>query len=462
MTVRFTVDDATAGDAGVRADHAVRARYPEVDRAFALRLLKDGRLSIDGKQATLAARATTGSVIVIDAAAQKLGPAVLPPGPACTVLWQGDGVVVVDKADGVAMHAGEGVDDEEEDTLSALLLERFGVTDGLAGPSFPGRLDRPTSGLVVACLSRATHDALDRAWASGTVVKEYLCIVHGRAPGEGDLEIPLAARRARGKGTGKIEDARTTFVTLAQNRRFSVLLCQLHTGRTHQIRRHMKAIGHPIVGDPRYGDARRDADVRVDGAQGLMLHAWRLSHDGTLAALPATLTAPVPERFRALLRGTAIVIDDAIATTASGKRPGVDGEVARRGDDDDGYRDDEDQDEDDGEVEAVANHRRRNADGLSAHRRAATSKNGAAPAKAAAKVAPKVAPRNASASKASKASTAPQPASKRTSKPTSKPTSKTSPTRSPQRSSPGAPRRSPAKSSPKATEAKGRPQRSPR
>jgi outer membrane biosynthesis protein TonB len=89
----------------------------------------------------------------------------------------------------------------------------------------------------------------------------------------------------------------------------------------------MKAIHHPIVGAPRYGDARRDADVRVDGAQGLMLHAWRLSHDGSLAALPATMTAPVPERFRALLRGTSIVVDDALAALADGKRPAlVDGE----------------------------------------------------------------------------------------------------------------------------------------
>ncbi|MBM4281625.1 MAG: RluA family pseudouridine synthase, partial [Deltaproteobacteria bacterium] len=345
MTVRFTVDEDTAGEAGVRADHAVRARYPEVDRAFALRLLKDGRLRINGAQATLAARARAGSVVTIDAAANKLGPAVLPPGPACTVLWQGDGVVVVDKADGVAMHGAEGAGDggaaedgdgDGEDTLSALLLERFGVEDDMPGPSFPGRLDRPTSGLVVACLSRPSETALQAAWtrkdARGerdpVLKKEYLCIVHGRAPGEGDLEIPLAARRARGRGTGKVEDARTTFVTLAQSRRFSLLLCQLHTGRTHQIRRHMKAIGHPIVGDPRYGDARRDGDIRVDGAQGLMLHAWRLSHDGSVAALPATLTAPVPERFRALLRGTSLVVDDAVAAAARGERP------SRAGDDD--------------------------------------------------------------------------------------------------------------------------------
>jgi 23S rRNA pseudouridine955/2504/2580 synthase len=314
MTVSFVVDPSTAGAEGVRGDHALRARHPDVDRAFALRLLKDGRIRIDGERATLALRAQAGSVVAVDAAAARLGPAVLPPGPAFTVLHEGDGLVVVDKSAGVAMHAGDGVDEDEEDTLSLVLLERFAVRDGLPGPSFPGRLDRPTSGVVVACLARNAIEELAAAWASGAVKKEYLAIVHGRAPGEGDLEIPLAARRARHRGTGRIEDARTTFRTLAQNRRFSLLLCELHSGRTHQIRRHMKAIGHPIVGDSRYGDRRRDADVRVDGGQGLMLHAWRLSHDGSVTRLPSTLQAPVPERFRALLRGTALDVEGAVAT----------------------------------------------------------------------------------------------------------------------------------------------------
>jgi 23S rRNA pseudouridine955/2504/2580 synthase len=313
MTVTFVVDAITAGAEGIRGDHAVRARHPDVDRAFALRLLKDGRITIDGARATLAARAKAGQTLVIDAAAAKLGPAVLPPGPTCTLVWQGDGVVVVDKADGVAMHEGQGVDEDDEDTLSLALREQFGVEEGFAGPSFPGRLDRPTSGLVVACLSRAALDAIEPGWSSGLVKKEYLALVHGRAPGEGDLEIPLAARRTRTRGTGKVEDARTTFRTLAQNRRFSLLLLELHTGRTHQIRRHMKAIGHPIVGDVRYGDARRDADVVADGAQGLMLHAWRITHDGTVPRLPSSLVAPVPERFRALVRNSSIVIDEALA-----------------------------------------------------------------------------------------------------------------------------------------------------
>jgi 23S rRNA pseudouridine955/2504/2580 synthase len=312
MTVSFVVDPVTAGDDGVRADHALRARHPDVDRAFALRLLKDGRISIDGARATLALRARAGAVVVVDAAAERLGRAVLPPAAPFTTIFTGDGVVVVDKSDGVAMHAGDGVDEDDEDTLSLALRETFAVEDGFAGPSFPGRLDRPTSGLVVACLTRAALAAVDAAWTSGAVTKEYLALVHGRTPGEGDLEIPLAARRARHRGTGRIEDARTTFRTLAQNRRFSILLCELHSGRTHQIRRHLKAIGHPIVGDTRYGDRRRDADVHADGAQGLMLHAWRLTHDGTVALLPKTLTAPPPERFRALLRGTSLVLADAL------------------------------------------------------------------------------------------------------------------------------------------------------
>jgi 23S rRNA pseudouridine955/2504/2580 synthase len=323
MTVTFQLDAFTAGPDGIRADHAVRARFPAVDRALALRLLKAGRLRINGSQATLAMRARAGQTIIVDAAADRLGRQAALPGPAFTLLWQSPEVVVVDKAVGVAMH-GEEEGGDGDDALSSHVREHFVVEAGLPGPSFPGRLDRATSGLVVACLSRAARERLARHWSETDVDdeskrvlrKEYLCIVHGRAPGEGDLQIPLAARRVRGKNPGKLEDARTTFVTLAQNRRMSVLVCELHTGRMHQIRRHLKAIGHPIVGDPRYGDDRRDADLTSAFELDLMLHAWRLSHDGSVVDLPPALVAPVPERFWALLKGTSIDLADALASAS--------------------------------------------------------------------------------------------------------------------------------------------------
>lgn len=311
MTVRFVVDpfmlQGPAAELGLRADHAVRARFPDVDRTFGLKLLKEGRLRIDGKTANLTHKAGKGSVIVVDARPERLGPMLV---PAFTVLHEDRGLLVVDKSDGVAMHEGPGVGDED-DVLTLSVLERFQVAEGFAGPSFMGRLDRPTSGIVVVALSKAALEDVEPAWRTGVVAKEYVVIVHGKTPPAGNIVIPLAARRARLKGTGVIEEARTSFVTVASSKKASVIVAQLHTGRTHQIRRHLKAIGHPIVGDPRYGDARRDADVGT--FDGLQLHAWRLRHSGQVQRLPASIDAPWPDRMTRLLKALTLDATSKIA-----------------------------------------------------------------------------------------------------------------------------------------------------
>jgi 23S rRNA pseudouridine955/2504/2580 synthase len=312
MTVTFVVDDADA--AGVRADRALRERYPNVDRTLALKLLKEGRLRINGQVATLALRAKAGQSITADIAEARLGEARI---PIFSVVHEGAGVVVVDKAAGVVMHEG-GAEVDDDDVLSAALAERFEIEPGFMGPSFLGRLDRATSGLVVAALTRAALVGLEPAWRDGRVHKEYLAIVHGKAPDEGVIDIPLAARGARKKGTGAIEEAKTGFKTLASTKRGSIVLCQLFTGRTHQVRRHMKAIGHPLLGDPRYGDARRDRDAPA--VEGLMLHAWRLRHDGTVPLLPTKVTAPVPPRFRQMAAGFALDIDAALAAEKAARK----------------------------------------------------------------------------------------------------------------------------------------------
>ncbi len=310
MTVKFVVDDAEA--AGVRGDHAVRVRFPEVDRAFALKLLKEGRLRIDGKLASLTSRAKAGSVVAIDIGEGRLGPENI---PLFTLLYEDRGLVVVDKTAGVAMHEGPGVHggaDGDDDVLTDALVERFPVEEGFNGPSFLGRLDRPTSGLVVAAFSKAALRDVEPGWREGKIKKEYIVVCHGKAPSHGDIDIPLAARRARLKGTGIIEQALTSFTTVASTKRGSVVVCELHTGRTHQIRRHMKAIGHPIVGDPRYGDARRDADmpdIVSSGEAGLMLHAWRLRHEKAVERLPESIEAPWPVRITSLIKALGLEAD---------------------------------------------------------------------------------------------------------------------------------------------------------
>ena len=206
------------------------------------------------------------------------------------VLFDEGDVLVVDKPPGLDM-----------DELRRAVKDAWDVEPALGGPAFMGRLDRPTSGLVVAALSRPARDAIEPCWRAGQVTKEYLVVVHGSVKeAQGVIDVPLAARSERLKGSGRVAEARTSWRKVCGDARASLLVARLHTGKTHQIRRHMKAFKHPVVGDTRYGK-RGD-----DGATGLLLHAWRLSHDGGVPIVPRLLEAPLPARMQAFLHGAGI------------------------------------------------------------------------------------------------------------------------------------------------------------
>ncbi|MCC7069836.1 MAG: RNA pseudouridine synthase [Deltaproteobacteria bacterium] len=210
------------------------------------------------------------------------------------VLFDDGGLVVLDKPAGLAMHGGVGVRDDE--SLHGAMRDAWDIEPGFAGPSFLGRLDRPTSGLVVAALSRDALRSVEPSWREGLVVKEYLVLVHGAVEARGVIDVPLAARRPRLRGSGRVEDARTEWRRLAGSARASLVCCRLVTGRTHQLRRHWKAAGHPIAGDTRYGHEARDRDLGTT-ACGLLLHAWRLQHGGSVPRLPHLLEAAPPARL---------------------------------------------------------------------------------------------------------------------------------------------------------------------
>ncbi len=346
MTIRFVVDSvdgvdsdavsATSASTAARPDHLVRARFPDVDRDFALKLLKSGRISVDGITASLKSRAENGATVTIDIADGRLGaPRFIP----YTVLHRARGLIVVDKAAGVAMHEGPGVgvnnpdvdhdgDDDGNDSGDVPLSIRLARDSVEAGelvdanfPAFLGRLDRPTSGLVVAALTlRALHQ-VEPSWRQGDIRKEYLVAVTGHTDDRGMIDVPLAGRRPHQRGTGVIDEARTGYTTIARSTAripghksgISIIVAELFTGRTHQIRRHLKAIGHALVGDPRYG-ARDD-----DGSTGLLLHAWRIrqntrSTSWPSALLPTSIEAPWPSRITAVMIAAGIDVPAALVS----------------------------------------------------------------------------------------------------------------------------------------------------
>ena len=324
--IRF---QATQQDEGARPDRALRARFPEVDRGMALMLLKNGRIKVDHQIARLSTTLSIDNLVEVKIAHERLG---APHVEQSTLIYASEGFVVVDKANGLAMHEGTGVEAAEE-TLRGRLAAAYTIEEEFSGPAFLGRLDRATSGLVIAALTRAGLEATEPPWRRGEVEKGYLAVVHGKTGDGGVIELPLAARRPRHRGTGRTEDARTRFITLGHGTSTSVVMAFLDTGRTHQIRRHLKAIGHSVVFDSRYGYAKKDRKIEARTGLsaetlGLMLHAWRYRHGGTLAGAPDPLVAPMPARIEALLDGEGINPEKIFATGMAAEPPRVEGEAS--------------------------------------------------------------------------------------------------------------------------------------
>jgi 23S rRNA pseudouridine1911/1915/1917 synthase len=211
------------------------------------------------------------------------------------IVWRDEHLLVVDKPAGLVVHPARG---HREGTLSQLLAhtaaggepERAGIVH---------RLDRDTSGLLVVACSEESHALLQAALRDRLIEREYLALVEGLPPARtGTIEAPIARHpriRTRMAVDHSGREARTHFELLQRLPNTSLLRLRLDTGRTHQIRVHMQAIGHPVVGDPEYG---------TPGLLGLkrqFLHATRLSFPHPITHEQVEVTSPLPPDLREAL-----------------------------------------------------------------------------------------------------------------------------------------------------------------
>ena len=219
--------------------------------------------------------------------------------PQPTIAWQDEHLLVVDKPAGLVVHPARG---HREGTLSQLLTDTVG---GVAGgdPDRPGivhRLDRDTSGLLVVARSEEAHRLLQEALRKRLIEREYLALVEGLPPARtGTIEAPIGRhpriRTRMAVGGTASREARTHFTLERSLPGVSLLRLRLDTGRTHQIRVHLQAIGHPVCGDPEYGTA---------GMLGLtrqFLHATRLAFPHPITGEPIEVDSPLPEDLREAL-----------------------------------------------------------------------------------------------------------------------------------------------------------------
>ncbi len=217
-----------------------------------------------------------------------------------TVAYRDEHLLVIDKGAGLVVHPARG---HREDTLSQLLAPQLaGGGEGWDSdrPGIVHRLDRDTSGLLVVARSPETLRLLQEALAQRLLEREYLALVEGRPPARtGTIEAPIGrdprVRTRMSVGGSGAREARTHFTLERALSASSLLRLRLDTGRTHQIRVHLQAIGHPVYGDPEYGSA---------GALGLarqFLHATRLAFDHPLSGERIDVVSPLPADLAAAL-----------------------------------------------------------------------------------------------------------------------------------------------------------------
>jgi 23S rRNA pseudouridine1911/1915/1917 synthase len=291
---------------GERIDRVV-SMVTGLSRSEAAELVVSGRVTVNGVSSVQrSARLRRGDVVEIDTAFVPAGDARIEPDPEVTVVvvHEDDDLLVVDKAPGMVVHPGSG---NRTGTLVHGLLARYPeLRDVGVDPTRPGivhRLDKETSGLLLVARRQPAYEALVEMLAARRVERRYLALTWGSfdAPrGVVDAPIGRSSREptrmvvsARGKQARTRYEVVTTFHDPVE---VSLLECRLETGRTHQIRVHLAAIDHPVVGDDRYGGVRQSL-----GVPRLFLHAAALAFDHPITGERVEIESPLPADLRSVL-----------------------------------------------------------------------------------------------------------------------------------------------------------------
>jgi len=286
--------------AGERVDRAV-ALLTGWSRSDVATLIEEGAVRVDGHPVAKSRRLAEGEEVEVEGEPEAEALPVAEP-VEFPVVHADDDVVIVAKPAGLVVHPGAG---HETGTLAAGLLHRFPEIAGVGDPMRPGivhRLDRETSGLMVVARSARAYDALTAALAARAIERRYLALAWGRFDARrGTIDAPIgrsATRRTRMAVREAGKEARTGYEVLTQydHPECALVECRLETGRTHQIRVHLGAIGHPVVGDGTYGG---DRNPLQPGRPFLHAYVLALIHPATGERLE--FSDPLPPELMAVL-----------------------------------------------------------------------------------------------------------------------------------------------------------------
>jgi 23S rRNA pseudouridine1911/1915/1917 synthase len=292
-----------AAMAGLRLDQALARMLPDYSRSRLQDWVRRGRVTVDGAAAAPKSRVWGGEYIEVRAELDPAAHAFAPQDIPLAIVHEDAQLLVIDKPAGLVVHPGSG---NPDGTLLNALLHYAPALSAVPRAGIVHRLDKNTSGLLVAAKSVEAHTSLVRQLQAHSVQREYLALVAGVPEAQGRVEAPIGRHpvaRTKMAVIARGKSAVTRFRVLRAGDGWSLLECSLETGRTHQIRVHLHSIGHPLVGDPVYGSTRLARALpeaaRAFGRQAL--HATRLTLAHPTTGRRLVFHAPLPSDLADLL-----------------------------------------------------------------------------------------------------------------------------------------------------------------
>ena len=291
-------------EAGMRLDRYLTTLLPDISRTVIQKLIEDREVLVNGHTSKSGYALKMGDKVQLKSLGMHVkNTSITPNSLPLDIIYEDEDLLVVNKAAGMVVHPAPG---HRDDTLvNALAAYCPGIVQEDSGlrPGIIHRLDKDTSGLIIIAKNAVAHLALAGQMKRHEIIKRYLALVEGVvALDQGSIDAPIGRnprhRQQMAVTVVKSREARTHFRVQQRFSRHTLLLLELETGRTHQIRVHLRAIGHPVVGDPVYGSGNINRGLSL-GRQ--FLHAFQLIFTHPTTGDVIHLEAPLPKDLQAVL-----------------------------------------------------------------------------------------------------------------------------------------------------------------
>jgi 23S rRNA pseudouridine955/2504/2580 synthase len=293
--------DVLDEEAGQRIDNYLIARLKGVPKSRIYRILRSGEVRVNSRRVAASDRVAAGDRIRIPPLRMAEREDEVPaPHFRLPILYEDEALLAIDKPAGIAVHGGSGVAHGVIESMRSMRPDARYL-------ELVHRLDRDTSGVLLLAKKRSALTVLHEMMRARAMDKRYLVAVRGRFRNELQRVRLALATRAAAEGGKRVsvseggQDAETVFRRISRGAEASLLEAELLTGRTHQIRVHLAHLGHPVLGDDRYGDFELNRRLRKEGLKRMFLHAASLAFDHPASGERLTLASPLPAelaRFR--------------------------------------------------------------------------------------------------------------------------------------------------------------------